>query len=479
MNFPKQYFLFFFLLAYSSILFAYPSSKNEFKPDFNRDEIKSRISELDLPFKTKYTTSVEGYLKGYLVLRPDRSEKIIGKEVMYFPMYEEKLKSNNLPEEIKYLSIVESALNEKALSRVGAGGLWQFMPETGAHYGLTINEYVDERFDAEKATDAAIKYLQKQYDRFGDWALALAAYNSGPGRVRRAMKRARSKNFWRLQRFLPRETRNYVPAFIAAAYLSQFHELHELKRELPPLDLQLTERTTIHRSLSFVTIAQVTGLSMEVIRTLNPAYIKDFIPESIKGYSLTLPSRVMLALKDYLALEQLDSRYIAHLSKARVLASPVEDAEQNHYYKSVYSVNENELLSELSEVFNLPSQKLQYWNNIWVDSLITGQELTFYKPVDYVRFILPDFQELPEILPLAMNTIGSAPGFIRMHTESKDLEKNETPTSFSYYVLKRKESILDVQKKFIGNTLEDILKLNGLSEDNPPTPGMKLKLRKF
>jgi len=195
-------------------------------------EVKERLANIESIVELKFTTAVKGYILGYVERNREKSQRILGRMVKYFPMFEQKLAQNEMPDDLKYLAVVESALNPKAISRVGAGGLWQFMPETGASYGLQITYEKDDRFDPHKSTDAAIEYLRKAHKRFGSWELALAAYNSGGGRVNRAIKRARSKNFWKIQRFLPRETRNYVPAFIGATYLTKYYQQYLLKPEL-------------------------------------------------------------------------------------------------------------------------------------------------------------------------------------------------------------------------------------------------------
>ena len=175
-----------------------------------------------------------------------------------------------MPLDLKFLSVVESALNPMAVSRSGAVGLWQFMPATGREYGLKISRYVDERKDPVKSTLAAIKYLKKQYNRYGNWELALAAYNGGPGRVNRAIKRGRSKNFWRIRKYLPRETRNYVPAYIAATYIANFYHMHDLVPIYPDLELQLTESVKVYETLNFSEIEAITGTPEYIIEILNP-----------------------------------------------------------------------------------------------------------------------------------------------------------------------------------------------------------------
>jgi len=190
-----------------------PSS--ETNPVYSDQELETQIQQMySEVVPARLNPAVKSYIKTYTVKRRDKTAAMLGRKEMYFSMFEKYAVEQNVPTDLKYLSIVESALNPNAESRSGAVGLWQFMPATGSSLGLKINRDVDERKDPHKSTKAAYKYLNKQYKRYGNWELALAAYNGGPGRVNRAIKRGRSKNFWRIQKYLPKETRNYVPAFI-------------------------------------------------------------------------------------------------------------------------------------------------------------------------------------------------------------------------------------------------------------------------
>jgi len=217
-------------------------------PTFTDSEIRDRLSRITSSVAPpRFTSVVKSYINTYTVKKRQHTEAMLGRISIYFPMFEKYLSENNLPVDLKYLSIVESALNPKAVSRSGAVGLWQFMPPTGKENGLKINSTVDERRDPHKSTLAAAKYLKKQYKRYNNWELALAAYNGGPGRVNRAIKRGRSKNFWRIKRYLPKETQNYVPAFIAATYVVNYYPEHNLVPVYPEIDLQMTELIKIYK----------------------------------------------------------------------------------------------------------------------------------------------------------------------------------------------------------------------------------------
>jgi membrane-bound lytic murein transglycosylase D len=355
-------------------------------PEYVAEEVRERLSEMPCLVDPRYDRVVEGYITGYMVRHRERAEKILGRTVMYFPLFEEYLRQHNMPDELKYLAVVESALNPKAVSRVGATGLWQFMEETGRSYGLTINSQVDERSDPVLSTLAAIEYLKKQYDRFGSWPLALAAYNCGPGNVRKAIRRSRSKNFWKLRRYLPRETRNYVPAFIAATYLCLHFEDHQMAPRLPELDFLLTEQIKVYEYLPFHRISQVTGLSLTQIEALNPSYQLGYIPTNRKGNYLVLPKRVMPAVTDYLKLKAADDIPRGVRWERVTTYPPVNYDPDEHYFPSIYIVQPGDNLEELAALFNCSTNALVAWNGLQSYELQPGQELTLFHPRKVMRF---------------------------------------------------------------------------------------------
>lgn len=436
----------------------------------NLNEARERVKNIDIPFDVQYTPVVEGYLKTYLLKNRDKAAKIVGRATMYFPLFEKVLAEKGMPDALKYLAITESALVPKAISRVGAGGLWQFMPETGRHYGLSISSKVDDRFDPEKSTKAASEYLQKYYRKYGDWALAIASYNSGPGRVSRAIKRSRSKNFWKLKRYLPRETRSYVPGFIAAAYLMKHYQEHGLQPEYPPLDMQLTESTMVVSNLSFYTIARVTGVALDVIRGLNPAYKKDEIPQSYRGYKLVLPARVMLAMKQFLERVQYENFDVKSLEGIPVYASQSQDDSEN-YFTSTYIAAAGDNLYSLGRTFNCSPYSLMAWNNLSSPFLTSGQEIKLYQYINQTQF-----NTTRE--PIHIDPMPRKPAAQLKIKNSIDFSFSDEDESHFLYQIKRGESLLDIAERFPGNSLAELMKENKLSLDNPPTVGMKIRIRK-
>lgn len=261
--------------------------------ELDEAEMMARIENMGCLFPVKLTREVKDQIYRYTESYKKGSGEILGRAEMYFPLFDQYLEEAGIPQELKYLAIVESALKPSAVSSAGAAGLWQFMRTTGRQYGLEINRAVDQRRDPHRSTQSATKYLKDLYHMFGDWSLALAAYNSGPGRVKQAIQRGNSTDFWKIKRYLPKETRNYVPAFIAATYLVNYYYLHGIEPALLEDDLVFTSSIIIYEKLNFSKISEWTGLPLSMIKQLNPGYIRNYIPHSANGQYLTLPNTVI------------------------------------------------------------------------------------------------------------------------------------------------------------------------------------------
>lgn len=468
--------LFFTILATS---YANPPKSIDV-PEFNREEVEKRIKELDnLVVSPVFNAAVEGYLKTYTVRRRDLAERILGRQVLYFPIFEQELKKQNLPESLKYLPVVESALVPKAVSRAAAVGLWQFMNDTGKEYGLKINSYVDERCDPIKSTEAALKFLTFLHNKYNDWALAIAAYNSGSGRVSRAIKRSRSKNFWNLSRYLPRETRNYVPAFIAASYLLRHYEHHDLVPLYPELDLQITETIPVFASFTFHQIAEFTDLPLQTIEELNPAYRKGFIPSSVKGNYLTLPKRVMPAFKDFLEAKRPDNLYHAIEASPVLVERPLLNSDA-HYFKAIYVVQKDQTIYNVAKMLKCSVHQLIAWNNLKNSQLKQGQELIIYLPKEIKR--LRSYKELIKVN--AFDPIPSLKFIQEIPRESiYKQEKIDFAQLFKerylYYEARKKEKLSKIAKRLSGVSLEDLIKLNDLPGDYIVKPGSRIKIKRF
>lgn len=273
--------LFFSNVTASEVRYAF-ESKSEV-----RENLPEGLSEMMDVQVNKY---VKKYIGSYLVRGRVSTQRILGNATIYFPIYEEYLAENNLPDELKYLSVIESRLNPNAISPTGAVGLWQFMKPTARQYGLKIDDYVDERKDVYRSTEAALKYLKKLHHQFGDWSLAIAAYNCGPGRVRQSIRKAGTKDLDKVSKYLPKETLRYLDRFVAANYAFKNYHFYNLRPSYPDYTLQFTQVQKIHKRYSFAKLAQLTGIDKAVIAQLNPSYHKGIIPPNYGGYNLVLPT---------------------------------------------------------------------------------------------------------------------------------------------------------------------------------------------
>ena len=266
-------------------------------PTFSREEYIERLRRMPTVMEMAYNDVVQQFIDRYSGRLRHSVSMMLGASNFYMPIFEEALEAYNMPLELRYLPIIESALNPKAVSRVGATGLWQFMLTTGRQYGLEVNSLVDERRDPTKASYAAARYLRDLYRVFGDWNLVIAAYNCGPGNVDKAIHRAQAarrdsaanvKDYWHIYPYLPRETRGYVPAFIAANYIMTYYSLHNicpLRTRLP----QKTDTIVVNKDLHLAQVAGVLGTDLDMLRSLNPQYRRDIVPGHTKPSALKLP----------------------------------------------------------------------------------------------------------------------------------------------------------------------------------------------
>ena len=284
------------LISFSDLVYDFPADSI---PAYNDSIYRIRIELLDAksPFSFEYNDKVRRMIAFYSTRRAGLIKHALVRKELYFPLFEEMLDKYQIPMELKYLSIVESALNPKAKSRVGAQGLWQFMPGTGRMYGLHRSSRVDDRMNIYKATEAACQHFCDLYDRYHDWNLVLAAYNAGPGNVNKAIRRAggNTTNYWEISPYLPRETQNYVPAFIAVNYMMKYYDAHNIQEiEKESLHYYETDTVYIYKKLEFTKLAEWLNIDIKIIDNLNPQYRRDYIPARVEGtkkkYVLTLPS---------------------------------------------------------------------------------------------------------------------------------------------------------------------------------------------
>ncbi|GJM33141.1 MAG: lytic transglycosylase [Saprospiraceae bacterium] len=328
--------------------------------------IKKRLSKIYLPFEAKYTKEVKTYIHRYVTAGINDAEAMLGRSSLYFPIFEHYLNIYGLPQELKFLPMVESTLRPDVNSGAGAVGLWQFVPITARHFNLTINDYIDERMDPYKSTEAAVKMLSYLYDQFGDWPLALAAYNCGPKRIKTILAKAHCKNYWDIASLLPTETQRYVPAYIAAAYLVNHFNDHDLSPKYPSYELQDTRTFKVYQTVRFSDIARACGIKTSVIRKLNPGFIRQFIPAQSEGHYLILPSRAESSFRDYMA-ERFKIKS----------AQPVIDDLRN-IFRTSYTVIPGDKIESLAILFRCSVEDIMEWNQLRQQEVVVNQSLVLY-----------------------------------------------------------------------------------------------------
>ncbi|MGB1210922.1 MAG: LysM peptidoglycan-binding domain-containing protein [Lacinutrix venerupis] len=414
-------------------------------PELSTDTLKARLERLNArtPFNVEYNPQLENLIKRWLKNRHQSMERLMGLSKYYFPMFERELDNYNIPLEMKYLAIVESALKPRAKSRVGATGLWQFMFATGKQYGLDVSSYVDERSDPIKSTKSASIYLAKLYEIFGDWDLALAAYNSGPGNVSKAIRRSGGyRNYWNIRPNLPRETAGYVPAFLATMYIFEYAKEHGFIQHKPQFNYVETDTIHVKQMITLDQVSEFTGVKMEVLQFLNPSYKLDVIPY-IKGknYTLRLPRDVVGTFvnneKDMYAFAK------AEFDKREKPLPKLLTADT----KTRYKVKQGDYLGKIARKFGVRVSQLKQWNGLRSNNLKIGQRLTVYP-------------RNPSAITKAASKPKSTANF-----------KGKT------YTVKSGDSLWSISQKFSGVSVQDIKNWNDISGTNLKI-GMTLRVSK-
>ncbi len=419
-------------------------------------DITKDLKKIKSVVPMKAEGSVLRIIRRYLYNNKTHTEEMIGRAYLYFPMIERLMAEHDAPEEMKYLAIIESSLKPVAKSRVGARGMWQFMPATAREYGLVINDVIDERLDPEKSTVAAIQYLKKANKRFKSWTLSLAAYNSGGGRVNRAVRRAHSKNFWKLKRFLPKETRSYVPAYIAASYVMKHYDEYGLQPVFPSRDMYMTTKIKLNQGIQLHKLGEIIGVEYHILRDLNPQYFTGYVPAK---HEFNIPERANAYIESYFNLESL------HDVPVNVGFSKV-----NHF------VTKEQTLWDVAKMYHCTPQAIMDWNGLSSNSLVENTSLVIYKPAvnqgptpiyslptkikNNVK-VLDNLPQLPanlemqeDISPKAINRVHST----RMRRTK--LKKYTIRKTTSLYNM---ANWLDIELDVLLNLNKDLVKSNHLS----------------
>ena len=367
--------LIFILLFLCQTTFSQKFNTTPIAPEnLNSDTIKNRIDRLNkkTPLDIFLSSDVEKLIKKYLKNRTDFYAKNKDKINLYFPMFEEQLQNRKIPLELKYLPIIESRLDPEAVSRVGATGLWQLMFYTGLENGLKLNSYIDERMDPLKSTIAATKYLEKLYKIHSDWNLALASYNAGPRTISKAIKRSGGyKNYWNLRPFLPRETANYIPSFIATMYILEYAEEHGIDIKQLPNTKPKIDTIYVKNQISFEHISSFLNISKEIIKKYNPSYIHEIVPGKNKNY-ITLPEKVVDSI-----ISNEERLYAYSKLEFDKQEKPLPDL-YSIDSKIIYKIKYGEFLGKIAKKFGVKVSDLKRWNNLKSDAIKENQKLIVF-----------------------------------------------------------------------------------------------------
>lgn len=420
-----------------------------------------RINQMNSFITLPYNDIVKNYIIRYSEKMPATMGKILGLSEYYMPIFQETFDRYGLPEELKAMAVIESALNPLAVSRAGAKGMWQFMYQTAKMYGLHIDSFVDERLDPVKSADAAARYLQDAYEIFGDWNLAIASYNCGAGNVNKAIRRSGSRKFWDLWPFLPRETRGYGPAFVGALYTLKFHKEHGIKPEtiqMPPV----VDTFHINKMLHLKQVSELTGAPLEELKNLNPQYKHEIIPGNEREYILRIPYTYSGAF--------IDCEDSLYTHKADIYFNPttikkIKDGGDGE--RIVYRVKNGDYLGRIATKYRVSVNQIKRWNNLKSNNIRVGQRLIIYRggkaPAASSQKPAAGTQSTSEAKPAAKSSAPKAP----IQTSSDG--------EYTIYTVKSGDSFYSIAKNYPGVSAQNIMDFNGI-DSSKIRPGMKIKI---
>jgi membrane-bound lytic murein transglycosylase D len=464
-----------------------------FIPTADVNRVREGFQQMQRSIPLQYNSIVHSFVDYFIYKKPSFTKKMLEKKNFYFPTFEKYLAKYNMPDELKYLSMLESGLNPKAISHAKAVGLWQFMKPTGGDFGLRVDQYIDDRMDIEKSTEAACKYFRQLYNIFGDWELVLASYNTGPGNLRRAIRRAGNiTNYWQLHPYLHKDTRAYVPQFTAIMYMMQHADEYGIFPEeiLEPVP---TETVTIDGFLDIETFSNVSGISIDDIQMLNPQILKGVLPAHSRGFNLRIPSdkyayfeanRQMIL--DSAQRQNIEPIILASNNSNNVSPEPgviiigangssytppsdrnygetiVEELDKpakvedeikkiHKVKKRTYIVKRGDVLNKIADKYDVDTYDLKSWNKLKSSKIMVGQRLV----------ILDDDEEVVEVERT-----------IKAERKSKKAIEKTKP---KYHVVQRGDTLWSISQRYGGISIEKIKKMNGL-RSNAVKKGQKLKI---
>ncbi len=424
--------------------------------DLSTELLKERLKALDAKsaFHVEYNPGLENIIKHYLKNRKRSYERLMALSQYYFPIFEEALAKYNVPLEIKYLAVVESALNPRAVSKAGATGLWQFMYGTGKQYNLDINTFTDERSDLLKATDAACQYMVNMYKIFGDWDLVLASYNAGPGNVSKAIRRSGGKqNYWNIRPFLPKETQGYVHAFIATMYVFEYHKEHGIVPHKPIVNHFATDTIMVKNKMSFKQLSDLLDMPVEQLQFLNPSYKIDFIPyQTDKKHFVRLPldkvavftsnENQIYAYCDY----DFNKREKPFSSEEMVASSDASIVSKTKYHK----VRRGESLGLIAQRNGVSVTELKRWNGLRSNNIVAGRSLKIIK------------EERVAVAPKKVIEAPVSKAVVSADTiRVKEVKTIETA---KFHVVEKGESLFSIAQKY-DVTSDELKEWNNLEEE--------------
>ncbi len=442
--------------------------------------LKTRLAEMDAksPFRIEYNTGLENIIKSFLKNRKKSFERLMSISEYYFPMFEEAFAKLNIPLEIKYLAVVESALNPKAVSRAGATGLWQFMYQTGKQYNLNIDSYVDERSDPLKSSEAAANYMNKMYSIFGDWDLVLASYNSGPGNVAKAIRRSGGlQNYWNIRKKLPRETQSYVPAFLATMYIYEYHKEHGIVPDRALIKHFATDTVMVKKQMSFKQISDLLNIPIVQLQLLNPSYKMNVIPNyQNQAHYLRLPQDKIAV---FTSNEDKIYTYVQHELNNRenpfqVNKTVATNDSISYSTKKIlvtktknYKVKRGDNLSEIADKYNVSVVELKKWNKIKNNVAPRGKNLKIVTTESVVKKVKNTFvseriiSEPKVVIQEKPKTIIKEEKTIKITTKPDTLPAKQEDG----YVVQKEDNLVTIANNF-NVTVSDIKRWNNLSNMN-------------
>jgi membrane-bound lytic murein transglycosylase D len=440
----------------------------------------NRLSKINSIISLPFNNIIRNHIELYTIRQREKFCAVLGLKDYYFPMIEDVFDSYGLPAEFKYMAVIESALNPNAVNgRSGAAGLWQFMYSTGRMYGLTINSVVDERRDPVKATHAAARYLKDLYDIYNDWVLVIAAYDCGPGNVNKAIKRSgNKKDYWEIYYRLPKETRGYIPQYIAAAYAVNYYAEHNLQ----PLPLNIpvaTDTIMVNKDIHLAQISEVMGIPLGELQALNPQYRTGLVPGYSKPQTLTLP---MNHLGDFIDLTDTIRSYKSdvYLSKTTRIADPTRSSYITTNIKGktklIYTIKDGDNIGFISEWYKVGLSDLRNWNNIYRNNIRVGHKLVIYvdptKAEYYSKINTMSFAEKQALV--GKTAVSNSQPL----TATATMLPEETDGEYIIYTVHNGDTIWDIVKMYDNVTATQVLSLNNISDPGKIKAGQKLKIKR-